>query len=174
MAQTNPCARTLWGYLPIGETELLNVKTTWPAVRVVPEGGKRDAVLHSTGYALPDGSLPQNPVLSVIASCSNGSHSIELIHIRAQEGDRDENIYLVSWMGDSVTSRTLIAALQTTCEFTFLRTCQVDSVGGLFIQQLQHSFDCDNEEFVGTEKLPSFTVVLNTNNVIKEIINLAD
>jgi len=170
LAQGDTCVKQLWANLPIGEKELLSVKTTWPIASAVAEGTRKDAFLRSTGYTNPEGALPQNVVVLVISSCGSNGRTLELVYVKGQEGERDENVYLVSWIGDSVASRSLIASLQTTCEFTFLRACQVDANGSLIIQQLQHNFNCETDEFIKTDTLPSFVVVLIEDKEIQEIV----
>lgn len=158
--------------LPIGEKELLDPPKRWPAMEQVADSARR-VLLTSFGYADSTGFVPENVEVYRIDQCSDTldqEHTVvlHLYLVRGKDGDRDENVWLVTAEQNRIVARTLLAQLQTTCSTTFLRGCSQFNKGVISVLQLQHNFDCDAGEFVKTEKLPSIEIAVQTDGTITE------
>lgn len=168
---TLPCLDTV---LPIGEKELLAPKERWPAMERVADT-LNIALLTSFGYADSTGAVPENVQVYQIVSCSDNTSMqnafyLSLFLVRGVEGDRDESVWLVTSHNNTITARSLVAQLQTTCAATYLRACSLQQDGTVSIQQLQHNFDCDNDEFVNTDHLPAFVLSVNDDGTITDVM----
>lgn len=156
--------------LPIGEKELLDPPKRWPIMQPVTDS-MRTLLLTNFGYADSTGAIPEAVTIFSIVDCGDSTDPFasHLYLVRGTDGDRDENVWLATTSIGRVLSRSLVAQLQTTCSATFLRGCSTKGKGIVDIQQLQHNFDCESEEFIKTDRLPSFQVVINNDGALTEI-----
>ncbi len=162
------------GLLPIREQDLLEPQKRWPdMVRI--QDSTRAHLLDNIGYADSLGAIPNNIRLFELHRCPytyGGAENIELVAylVRGAEGDRDESVWLVTWREKAIVARTLIGQLQTNCSSTYLRGCSVTDDGGLLVQQLTHSFECETDEFLRTERLPSLNIYFRDDGTFEESV----
>ncbi|MCO6466027.1 MAG: hypothetical protein J5I53_05350 [Bradyrhizobiaceae bacterium] len=158
---------------PIGEKELLEPQKRWLTMEEVADD-QRQHILKFCGYADTVQQISDEIGLFTLASCpipteEESGVTVVAYLIRGVEGDKDENVWLVTKRDSSLIARTLVAQLQTNCSSTYLRGCSMLTGGSIGIQQLQHNFDCDSDEFQGTTHFPSFTVVLHTDGTFEDV-----
>lgn len=168
---TLPCLDTV---LPIGEKELLAPREKWPAMERVADT-LNIALLTSFGYADSTGAVPEKVEVYQIANCLDSASMQNEFHmslflVSGVEGDRDVSVWLVTSRNNTIIARSLVAQLQTTCASTYLRACSLQPDGALFVQQLQHNFNCDTDEFVNTDHLPSFVISVNDDGTIMDVM----
>jgi len=164
------CLATLRPYVTIGEKDLLDVPERWRNRRLV-EDGERELFLRNSGYADSTGNLSSKIKLEELVSCSTDSLSVKLLRVVGNEGTKDENIYIVTYVGKEILSRTLIASLQATCDNTFLRGCSMMDDGSIRVGQLRHAFDCEKDEFLKTEQLAGLSIRIRDDGSITEIVD---
>lgn len=174
------CIKQLGANLTIGEKDLLDVKARWPRRHVIL-GELRAMLLRNTGYADSLGALHAELKVFELGRCeiidstvTNPSEmvfSVRLYNIRGIEGDIDEGIFVVVFRDSSIQARCLIAALQTSCEQTFLRACFLLEDRAIRCEQLRHDFDCEKDEFLQTTALTGLTIRLGRDGSIIESID---
>lgn len=160
--------------LPIGEKDLLEPGKRWTTIQPLSDS-LRVTVLTAAGYVDSTGKIQSGLVTKIIDRCPytfGGNNGIELliVFIGSKGDDKDENVYLVTMKDGTVIARTLVAQLQTSCTTTFLRGCTLLNDGTIHVQQLEHTFDCDTDEFKGTNKLPSFIVAMRDDGTFEETL----
>lgn len=164
------CLATLKPHVTIGEKDLLDVTERWQNRRLV-EDVERDVFLRNSGYADSTGSVSPKIKLEELVSCSTDSLAVKLLRVVGIEGTKDESIYVVTYLGKEIISRSLIAALQATCDNTFLRGCLMMDDGSISVSQLRHDFDCEKDEFLKTEKLVGLSIRIRDDGSITETID---
>jgi hypothetical protein len=169
-----PGATCLKDVLPLGEKDLLEPQERWPDMRIVPDSTRQELLKH-IGYADSNGTVPSAVKVFELSRCPypyGGSTGVELLIflVRGQEGDRDDNVWMVTWSENQVVARTLIGQLQTTCTSTFLRGCSELEDGSLQVQQLQHNFECGTDVFNGTEHLPGYVIYFRGDGTFEEVL----
>jgi hypothetical protein len=160
--------------LPIGEKDLLEPAKRWTTIQPLTDT-LRTVILSAAGYADSTGKIQSGLVTKIIDRCPytyGGSNGIELliVFIGSKGDDKDENVYLVTMKDGNVIARSLIAQLQTSCTTTFLRGCTLLNDGTIHVQQLEHTFDCDSDEFKGTNKLPAFIIGMRDDGAFEETL----
>lgn len=169
-ASVDSCLARLRPHVTIGEKHLLEIADRWQD-RLNVEGSEREIILRNTGYADSTGKISSSIKVEELVQCSSDdSIHIRLIRIRGIEGTKDESIYLFTFFKKEVVARTLIAALQATCDNTFLRGCSMEDDGSIRVRQLRHDFSCDTDEFQRTVALPGLVVRLRQDGTITEAI----
>lgn len=172
-ASVDSCLAKLRPELTVGEKDLLDVSDRWTELRRI-EDAEREIFLRNAGYADSTGSISSKIRVDEIVSCPmmNEEDTLELRLIRVVgiEGTKDENIYVVTTRHREIVARSLIAALQATCESTFLRACTMEADGSIRVGQLRHDFDCEKDEFLKTETLPGLTVRIRDDGSIHETV----
>ncbi|MBC8124534.1 MAG: hypothetical protein H7X70_02265, partial [Candidatus Kapabacteria bacterium] len=169
-ASVDSCLAQLRPHTTIGEKHLLEITDRWQD-RISVDGTERDIILRNTGYADSAGDISSSIKVEELVQCiSDDSIQIRLIRIRGTEGTKDESIYLFTFSKKEIVARTLIAALQATCDNTFLRGCSMEDDGSIRVRQLRHDFSCDTDEFQKTVPLPGLVVRLRQDGTITEVI----
>jgi hypothetical protein len=163
-SQDVPCLNTLVPD-PITQKVMSGAKRAYTDVPLVPEP-RRSELLLRLGYADSLRVIDERLKVQTIGVCAD---SVLLLRVQGIEYKIDETFWLVTMRDTLITSTTIVAALQTQCDNTFLRVCNANSDGKLLIQQLNHVFDCAEQEFLRTDTLPSFTVGLDENNLLQEV-----
>lgn len=150
---------------PITQKVLVAAKQAYKGIPVAEEP-YRSTLLGRLGYWDSTQSIDERLKVQTLGSCGD---SVQLVRVQGVEYQVDESIWLITVRDSAITSTTIIASLQTQCDNTFLRACSFSGTDSkLLIQQLNHVFDCSEQEFLRTDKLPSFTVGLDDNNLIQE------
>ncbi len=160
--------------LPIGEKDLLEPEKRWTTIQPLTDT-LRTVILTAAGYTDSTGKVQSGLVTKILDRCPytyGGSNGIELliIFVGSKGDEKDENIYLVTMSDGSVIARTLIAQLQTSCSATFLRGCTLLNDGTIHVQQLEHLFDCDTDEFKSTNTLPAFLIAMRDDGTFEETL----
>ncbi len=171
-ASVDSCLVELRSHLTITEKILLDVTDRWPD-RTEIDGDERERLLRFAGYADSTNAVSGKILAEVLAACTDPVEGIELrlVRIRGIEGTKDESVFLVLRRGQDLVARTLLAALQATCDNTFLRACTMLDDLSIRVEQLRHDFDCANDEFLSTEVLSGLTVRVRANGEINERVD---
>lgn len=162
-----PCFGDL---LPIGETDLLEPQDRWPEGIDLADS-TRSAVLQSIGFVDTTGAPLSRVDVTEIHRCAAES-GIEyvLYYLNGHADEHDDYVYVTTQRDGTILFRVLIAQLQTTCEFTYLRACTLRTDGGLLLHQLEHRFDCSSQEFLRTDVLRSIAVDLRSDGSFNETV----
>lgn len=169
-ASVDSCLVSLRSDLTIKEKDLLDVAERWPDRKKLDDAD-REAFLRNAGYADSTGEIPSRIKVEEIARCStDDSLQIRLLRVLGIEGTKDENVFIATYSGSTILARSLLAALQATCDGTFLRACAIEADGSVRIGQLRHVFDCDKDEFIKTETLSGLTLRVRDDGSIHETI----
>ncbi len=169
-ASVDSCLAILRPHLTIGEKHLLDVGERWQE-RLTIDGPEREILLRNVGYADSTGMISSKIKVEELVQCAtDDSIRIRLIRIQGIEGSKDESIYLLTYAKQEIVARTLIAALQATCDNTFLRGCSMEDDGSIRLRQLRHDFSCETDEFLKTESLSGLVVRIRQDGSIAEVI----
>jgi hypothetical protein len=117
----------------------------------------RTALLRRFGYIDSVGVVPSAVIIDTLAYCGD---SAMLFVVYGIEHTTDVTVWLVTTSDTTITSCTIVAALQVLCDQTYVRACTVLPTGELLMQQVQHAFDCDTQEHISTTPLPSCTLTI--------------
>lgn len=151
-------------FFPIGENDLLEPDSRWPERKQVDNDTLRESLLRNTGYADSVGNLDKRIKVWLLSECL-GDTAYSLFMVNGIDGDRDDAVWLVLRHGNNILARTMVAALQTSCESTFLRGSTVTAAEVIEMHQLTHVFNCDNDTFVRTDTLPSVRVRVHPDRI---------
>lgn len=146
-------------FFPIGEKDMLEPENRWPERKRVDSDTLREVFLRNTGYADSVGNIDKRILVWVLSECE-GDTAYALFMVNGIDGDRDDALWLVLRSGNVIIARTMVAALQTTCESTFLRGSHLVGSDLVEMQQLNHIFDCADDRFIRTDTLTSVRVRL--------------
>lgn len=145
------CLATMF---PIGEKDFLEPDARWPDRKQVEDDSLREVMLRNAGYADSSGKLDGKIKVWLLSECA-GDTSYSLYLVNGVDGDRDDAVWLVLHEGNNILGRSMVAALQTSCESTFLRACYLKEENVIEMKQLNHVFDCGTDSFVRTDTLPT-------------------
>jgi len=160
------CLQTLF---PITEADLLEPGDHWPD-RVELEDSVRTAVLTSLGFVDTTGA-PYDRVDGFEVFRCDDADGRELVayYLDGHQDEHDDYVYLVTLRDGRVVDKMLVAQLQTSCSVTYLRASTLRDDGVMVIQQLEHQFNCDSQEFVETSVLPFFGIEIRADGTFNEI-----
>lgn len=151
-------------FFPIGEKDMLEPENRWPERKRVDNDTLRELILRNTGYADSVGRIDKRIRVWLLSECE-GDTAYSLLMVNGIDGDRDDALWLVLRSGNAILSRTMVAALQTTCESTFLRGSRVIESDIIEMQQLTHVFDCADDKFLRTDTLTSVRVRIHSDRI---------
>lgn len=142
---------------------MLEPDIRWPERKQVDDT-LREVVLRNTGYADSLGNLDKRIRVWLLSECP-GDTAYSLFLVNGTEGDRDDAVWLMLRQGNAIVARTMVAALQTSCESTFLRGSQVIGSDTIEMRQLTHVFDCAADTFLRTDTLTSVRVRVHADHI---------
>lgn len=154
----------------IAEADLLEPGDRWPEMSE-PEDSTRAAILTAIGFVDSTGTpLDRVDVFEIHRCGFDADLEYVLYYLNGHADEHDDYVYLTTQRNGAILFRVLIAQLQTTCEYTYLRACTVRADGGLLLQQLEHRFDCTSQEFLRTDVLRSIAVDLRNDGSFNETV----
>lgn len=159
IAASDTCLQPLF---PIGERDLLEPKKRWLEMQRLPVNDEQ-SILNGLGYADSTGQIPKSIELYQLVRCPYtyvGVSDLTLmaLWVHTDVEFKDEAIWLAITRDGAIVDKSLIAQLQTSCSQTFLRGCRLTADSGINIQQLEHVFNCETDEYVETRRIPGFDV----------------
>ena len=166
---------SVWGQdclsdlFPIKEVDLLDPEDRWPEMMEL-EDSVRTVVLTSLGFVDTTGA-PYDRVDGYEVFRCTGEEGVEFVayYLNGNVDEHDDYVYLVTQREDRWVDKMLVAQLQTTCSSTYLRACRVTEGPVLRVDQLEHRFDCETQEFVDTGVLPAFLMEIRTDGTFNEV-----
>ena len=164
--QAQECVTELF---PVTEAHLLEPEDQWPEAIELEDSTRTETLtflgfIDSTGapYDRVDGyevaRCPLEDGLSLVAYYLNG-------HV----DEHDDYVYVITEREGRLVDRMLVAQLQTSCSSTYLRASAWRTDGVIVIQQLEHRFDCDTQDFIETTKLPAFAMEIRADGTFNEV-----
>ncbi len=166
---------SVWGQeclsdlFPIAEKDLLEPDDRWPEMMEL-EDSVRTAVLTTLGFVDTTGA-PYDRVDGYEVFRCDGPSGMELVayYLNGNVDEHDDYVYLVVQRGERTVDKMLIAQLQTSCSSTYLRASTIDARSVLRIEHLEHRFNCDSQEFLGTDVLPAFGMEIRDDGTFNEV-----
>lgn len=154
---------------PITEADLLEPGDRWPE-RIELEDSTRTLVLITLGFVDTTGA-PFDRVEGYEVFRCEGSYGIDLVayYLNGHLDEHDDYVYLVTLRDGRIVDKMLVAQLQTSCSVTYLRASALRDNNAIMIQQLEHQFNCETQEFVETAVLPSFGLEIRSDGTFNEV-----
>lgn len=167
--------QSVWGQeclsdlFPIKEADLLEPDDRWPEMEEL-EDSVRIAVLTNLGFVDTTGA-PYDRVDGYEVFRCDGPAGLEIVayYLNGNVDEHDDYVYLVTKRGDRFVDKMLVAQLQTSCSSTYLRASTISDRGVLRIEQLEHRFNCESQEFVETDVLPAFGMEIRDDGTFNEV-----
>jgi len=154
---------------PITEAHLLEPGDRWPE-RIELEDSTRTSVLTTLGFVDTTGA-PFDRIDGYEVFRCEGAYGIDLVayYLNGHQDEHDDYVYLVTQRDGSMVDKMLVAQLQTSCSVTYLRASALRDDRAIMIQQLEHQFNCETQEFVETTVLPSFGMEIRSDGTFNEV-----
>ena len=154
---------------PITEADLLELDDRWPDM-VELEDSVRVEVLTTLGFVDTAGAPYDRVDGYEVFRCTDSDGTIlTAYYLNGHVDEHDDYVYLTTMRGDRIVDKMLVAQLQTSCSVTYLRASALRDDGVILIQQLEHQFNCDTQEFVETVLLPTFGMEIRTDGTFNEV-----